>query len=256
MGAIVDLTGTDRDRAGVADGALLEYALRTWVRSKWKPVMPEVSWYYARNDQQFGPVSPAELRQLASARALAPEDLIWREGMEGWAPAAKVKGLFPENREPAVASAPASNGQTETMPPTAVAAILSLAPSATPTPTPSAAPAPVATDVFLAQELAAIAEPRPGEPSHNALAVEPATGWQLMDLMWVGQTLLWAICIGTVFVGGLLFTRALATAEDTVEKAAAAAIFATFFIGAYILARAGERVAMLLQIYFERKRKT
>ena len=42
--------------------------------------MPEVQWYYARNDQQFGPVSAAELKQLADSGKLPPDDLLWHEG--------------------------------------------------------------------------------------------------------------------------------------------------------------------------------
>ncbi len=46
--------------------------------------MAEVQWYYARNDQQFGPVSAAELKQLAEAGRLSPDDLLWRGRMEQW----------------------------------------------------------------------------------------------------------------------------------------------------------------------------
>ena len=63
--------------------------------------MAEMQWWYGRNDEQHGPVSPAELRRLAAAGAITPQDLVWREGMEEWAPAARLKGLFPEVREAA-----------------------------------------------------------------------------------------------------------------------------------------------------------
>jgi hypothetical protein len=56
--------------------------------------MPEIQWYYARNDQQFGPVSAAELKQLADEGRLAPDDLLWREGMDQWATAINLRGLF------------------------------------------------------------------------------------------------------------------------------------------------------------------
>ncbi len=58
--------------------------------------MAEIQWWYARGDEQSGPVSAAELRRLASTGALAPGDLVWREGLAEWAPAARLKGLFPE----------------------------------------------------------------------------------------------------------------------------------------------------------------
>lgn len=51
-------------------------------------------WYYAQHEEQFGPVTAAALKEMAQAGKLAREDLIWREGMQRWAPAHKVRGLF------------------------------------------------------------------------------------------------------------------------------------------------------------------
>jgi hypothetical protein len=51
-------------------------------------------WYYARNNQQFGPVSAPELKRLTLSGQLSPDDLVWRDGMGEWEPAAKVRGLF------------------------------------------------------------------------------------------------------------------------------------------------------------------
>lgn len=56
--------------------------------------MSSVEWFYAKNNQQFGPISPTELRQLAQAAQLGPDDLVWRQGMEAWTAAGRVKGLF------------------------------------------------------------------------------------------------------------------------------------------------------------------
>ena len=56
--------------------------------------MPAVGWYYAKGSKQFGPVSPAELRQLAEKGNLSGDDPVWRDGMDDWVPARKVKGLF------------------------------------------------------------------------------------------------------------------------------------------------------------------
>src|ERR1700733_2719716 len=56
--------------------------------------MAEVQWYYARNNEQFGPVSANELRQLVDAGRLSPDDLLWREGMEAWSTAINLRGLF------------------------------------------------------------------------------------------------------------------------------------------------------------------
>lgn len=50
-------------------------------------------WFYTRAGTKYGPVSPAELKQLASRDPLAPTDLVWKEGMPEWVPAVKIKGL-------------------------------------------------------------------------------------------------------------------------------------------------------------------
>jgi GYF domain 2 len=50
-------------------------------------------WYYTRNNQQMGPVSWDELRQLASTGLLHPTDMVWKEGMVDWQRSGKVDGL-------------------------------------------------------------------------------------------------------------------------------------------------------------------
>ncbi len=70
-------------------------------------------YYYSREGQRFGPVPGEQLKQLAAAGQLAPNDLIWKEGMANWIQAARVKGLFPvaAPQPPDVpASAPAVSG--------------------------------------------------------------------------------------------------------------------------------------------------
>lgn len=56
--------------------------------------MASAEWYYARGNQQYGPVSPAELRALAEKGVLGPDDLVWRAGMSDWVAARRIKGLF------------------------------------------------------------------------------------------------------------------------------------------------------------------
>lgn len=53
-------------------------------------------WYYTKGEERQGPVSSEELKSLAQSGALAPEDLVWKEGMDEWRPAASLKGLFGE----------------------------------------------------------------------------------------------------------------------------------------------------------------
>ncbi len=62
--------------------------------------MATVEWYYARNNKQHGPVSAAELKQLAMRGELKPDDLVWCEKLDDWTPARKVGGLFEEGAAP------------------------------------------------------------------------------------------------------------------------------------------------------------
>lgn len=51
-------------------------------------------WYYTRQGQRVGPVSPGQLKQLATAGELAADDLVWKQGMASWTPAKDIKGLM------------------------------------------------------------------------------------------------------------------------------------------------------------------
>ena len=51
--------------------------------------------YYTHGGRHYGPVAGAELKELAAAGKLLPDDLIWKEGMEKWVPARSAKGLLP-----------------------------------------------------------------------------------------------------------------------------------------------------------------
>jgi len=53
-------------------------------------------WYYSQEGQQHGPQTPSQIKELAAAGKLKPTDLIWKEGLESWIPASRLKGLFPE----------------------------------------------------------------------------------------------------------------------------------------------------------------
>lgn len=62
-----------------------------------------IEWYYTKGNQQFGPVTPVELKKLAEQGDLGSEELVWREGMDEWVPAKRVKGLFEGEGGPALA---------------------------------------------------------------------------------------------------------------------------------------------------------
>jgi|RhiMethySRZTD1v2_1073278.scaffolds.fasta_scaffold17004_5 GYF domain 2 len=58
----------------------------------------QTPWYLARDGQQFGPLSDAELAKFIELGHLQPTDLLWREGFPDWRPAMVV---FPPPRAPA-----------------------------------------------------------------------------------------------------------------------------------------------------------
>jgi len=61
--------------------------------------MPDdIVWYYARGDNEQGPISTAQIKSLAATGALRRDDLVWKEGMENWLPARDVGELFPGER--------------------------------------------------------------------------------------------------------------------------------------------------------------
>jgi uncharacterized membrane protein YjgN (DUF898 family) len=53
-----------------------------------------VEWYYLSGGKQLGPVSAAQLKELAAGGRLQPTDMIWKEGLPQWIAANSVKGLF------------------------------------------------------------------------------------------------------------------------------------------------------------------
>jgi hypothetical protein len=58
-----------------------------------------MQWYLARDGQQFGPISEAELTKFIELGHLQPNDLLWREGFPDWRPAMVV---FPPRAQAAM----------------------------------------------------------------------------------------------------------------------------------------------------------
>jgi GYF domain 2 len=44
-------------------------------------------WYIARDGQQHGPISDAEMKKFVELGHLDPYDLLWRDGIPSWYPA-------------------------------------------------------------------------------------------------------------------------------------------------------------------------
>jgi hypothetical protein len=64
-------------------------------------------WYYTRGQDQVGPVSAAQLQELAGCGDLRPTDLVWKDGMTEWIAATKLGIRFtPQSFTSAAANAP------------------------------------------------------------------------------------------------------------------------------------------------------
>lgn len=66
--------------------------------------MANGEWYYARNNQQQGPVAVQLLQDMARSGQLQPTDLVWQQGMPNWIPASQVPQLFAAQPAPAYAA--------------------------------------------------------------------------------------------------------------------------------------------------------
>ena len=74
-------------------------------------------------------------------------------------------------------------------------------------------------------------------------------------LLILAQALLWATCVMVVILGGLLFMLGTVKQKSPTHQAASAAISCMLFVGSYILARAGEHVARLVEQFLQTHRK-
>jgi len=73
--------------------------------------MTEAIWYFADGDEERGPVTEAQVRTLIGTGNLKPDDLVWKEGMDDWAAAEEVPGLF--EKEPPAPPVESSADETE-----------------------------------------------------------------------------------------------------------------------------------------------
>lgn len=58
------------------------------------------NWYYAQDNNSFGPFSWAEFRGVAASGTLRRTSIVWREGMTEGVVASTVNHLFPEAQAP------------------------------------------------------------------------------------------------------------------------------------------------------------
>jgi hypothetical protein len=69
------------------------------------------NWFIGRGDQQFGPFTIFELKNLGTAGKVQPTDTVWNDEMANRVPATRVKGLLPPTL--AAAESPASIASAE-----------------------------------------------------------------------------------------------------------------------------------------------
>jgi hypothetical protein len=238
--------------------------------------MAEVQWWYARDDEQLGPLSPGELRRLAASGGLAPTDLVWREGLSEWAPAARIKGLFPESREPVDESLGSHGTATPAQAP--AGPLSGQFPGAGapgehgPVPNPEAFfAADSSRGEMFAGELPAIAPSRPtaiesglfrtvAPPDEETSfapeeeAVRPPRRSRIPLVLFLARGVLWGTCGLVVLLGGLLFSVSRMRGTSATEEAASATVLGMFFLGAYVVAQAGEKISQLVLSFLERRR--
>ena len=72
--------------------------------------MSDDRWFYSdAQQQQQGPVSFAQIQQIAASGQIQPKTLIWNEGMAHWTPANQVPGVFTGSQPPPLAAGPAGS---------------------------------------------------------------------------------------------------------------------------------------------------
>jgi len=75
-------------------------------------------WHITRQGKQYGPFTEERLRELAFAKKLSPNDLIWSSGMAQWVAAGTLQSLFPSRPAVPVGIAIAAQQSCETEMPT------------------------------------------------------------------------------------------------------------------------------------------
>ena len=56
-------------------------------------------WHYGEGEPNNGPVSLEELKRLVGLGEIQPVDMVWKEGMPQWLPAASIEELFPGGQD-------------------------------------------------------------------------------------------------------------------------------------------------------------
>jgi hypothetical protein len=134
-------------------------------------------WFYQKDGAEIGPVSAADLRQLASTGELQPTDPVRKADMDRWAKASALKGLFPA-ADTEVAPPPPAKPQPTAKPPSPPPKPIAPAGNAkTPVPAPAAkAAAPTRAKPKTPPPQVA-AEEEPAEESETTPAKKSRSRW-------------------------------------------------------------------------------
>jgi hypothetical protein len=76
-------------------------------------------WWYAKGDKRCGPYTAAELKVLVADGQLAPNDMVWREGLANWLQVSSVLGLISSSASESALPPPLPNASTTSPPPLA-----------------------------------------------------------------------------------------------------------------------------------------
>lgn len=92
-----------------------------WQDNTTSPTDDSISWYYAVNGAQQGPIATSELAELIRTHRVSDRDMVWKNDMDNWSEAGTVPTLVPffhaslGQTSPSLASSPitARNGGFE-----------------------------------------------------------------------------------------------------------------------------------------------
>lgn len=72
-----------------------------------------MTWYYAIGSERKGPVTEAELDQLAAQGELRSDTLVWRDGMADWKPLAEARPTAARDQPPLLSTATTPLGDSD-----------------------------------------------------------------------------------------------------------------------------------------------
>lgn len=79
-----------------ACGRMLTVPAVSTPRADAPPIVLDAPWYFSREGQLFGPLSPDDLKEAAAGGGLGPADLVLAPGAAQWIAAHDVPELFPQ----------------------------------------------------------------------------------------------------------------------------------------------------------------